>query len=150
MNREELKKTLKPLIKQCIKEVLLEESGVLSNIVSEVAHGLSGGGTIVESKSRRSEAVEEQIQQQELAEESRRKMAETRRKLADSIGAGAYGGVDLFEGTEPLSGGGAAQAPSPSGDSMGPMANISPNDSGVDLNNIPGLNLSVVKKLAGQ
>ena len=40
MNREELKKTLKPLIKQCIKEVLLEESGVLSNIVSEVAHGL--------------------------------------------------------------------------------------------------------------
>ena len=147
MNREELKKTLKPLIKQCIREVLLEErTGVLSNIVSEVAQGLAGGSNIVESKPSR-EVVQES--QQKTNKEAMRKRMEARKKLADSIGSDAYGGVDLFEGTEPLAGG-ASQAPSPSGDSMGPMANISPSDSGVDLSNIPGLNLSVAKKLAGQ
>ena len=41
MNREELKKTLKPLIKQCIREVLFEESGVLSKVVTEVARGMN-------------------------------------------------------------------------------------------------------------
>ena len=33
MKRSELKKILKPLIKECIREVILEESGVLSKIV---------------------------------------------------------------------------------------------------------------------
>ena len=42
------KKILKPLIKQCIREVVLEE-GLLSNIVSEVVQGL-GSQPIVESK----------------------------------------------------------------------------------------------------
>ena len=40
MNKTELKKILKPLIKQCIKEVIFED-GTLSNIVSEVTRGLS-------------------------------------------------------------------------------------------------------------
>ena len=39
MNKTELKTLLKPLIKECIKEVIFED-GVLSGIVSEVAHGI--------------------------------------------------------------------------------------------------------------
>ena len=51
MNKSELKKVLKPLIKQCIKEVLLEEKGTLSHIIAEVAGGLSSSKQpIVEEK----------------------------------------------------------------------------------------------------
>ena len=39
MKKAELKKVIKPLVKECIHEVLLEE-GLLSNVVSEVAKGL--------------------------------------------------------------------------------------------------------------
>ena len=38
MKKQELAKILKPLVKQCIKEVLFEE-GVLSNVISEVVIG---------------------------------------------------------------------------------------------------------------
>ena len=48
MKKSELRQVLKPLIKECIKEVIFEE-GILSNIVSEVAQGL-GGQRIVETK----------------------------------------------------------------------------------------------------
>ena len=48
MKKSELRQVLKPLIKECIKEVIFEE-GILSNIVSEVAQGL-GGQTIVETQ----------------------------------------------------------------------------------------------------
>ena len=41
MNKNELKKILKPLIKECIKEVIFED-GTLSTIISEVAVGLGG------------------------------------------------------------------------------------------------------------
>ena len=49
MKKSELRQVLKPLIKECIKEVIFEE-GILSNIVSEVAQGL-GGQTIVKHNS---------------------------------------------------------------------------------------------------
>ena len=39
MKKADLKKVIKPLVKECIHEVLLEE-GLLSNIVSEVAIGM--------------------------------------------------------------------------------------------------------------
>ena len=38
MNKTELKKMLRPLIKECIKEVIFEE-GTLSTIISEVMIG---------------------------------------------------------------------------------------------------------------
>ena len=40
MNKTELKKILRPLIKECIKEVIFEE-GTLSTIISEVVKGTS-------------------------------------------------------------------------------------------------------------
>ena len=48
MNKNDLKKTIKPLVKECIHEVLLEE-GLLSNLISEVVKGI-GVQPIVESQ----------------------------------------------------------------------------------------------------
>lgn len=50
MKKSELKKVLKPLIKECIKEVLLEETGVLAKVVNEVVSGM-GQQVITDRKS---------------------------------------------------------------------------------------------------
>ena len=39
MNKEQLKKLIKPVVKECIQEVLIEE-GLLTEVVSQVAAGL--------------------------------------------------------------------------------------------------------------
>ena len=39
-NKKQITTVLKPLIKECIKEVLFEEQGVLSNVISEVVKGI--------------------------------------------------------------------------------------------------------------
>ena len=148
MNREDLKKTLKPLIKECIKEVLFEEAGVLSRVVNEVATGLTAGGQqkIVETRTAKTES--DDSERQRRAEEARRRLDEHKRSVMQQIGESAYNGVDLFEGTTPMT-----SAPSASGGSaspMGPMKDLDPNDPGIDLNSIPGLNMDVAKKLMGK
>ena len=145
MNREELKKTLKPLIKECIKEVLLEETGVLSKVVNEVASGLQTGHTIVESSVSRPQVDEAELRR--LEEKKNQALRQQKERMLRAIGEDAYNGVDLFEGTTPMSssGSGASNQSSP----MGPMSSIDPNDPGVDLHSIPGLNMDVAKKLMG-
>ena len=49
MKKSDLKKAIKPLVKECIQEVLIEE-GLLSNIVAEVATGLQGNVNVVTEK----------------------------------------------------------------------------------------------------
>lgn len=46
MKKDDLKRIIKPLVKECINEVLLEE-GVLSNIVSEVALGMGASQQVM-------------------------------------------------------------------------------------------------------
>ncbi len=41
MKKTDFIKMLKPVIKECIKEVLLEETGVMSKLIAEIAVGLS-------------------------------------------------------------------------------------------------------------
>ena len=127
MKKSELKQVLKPLIKECIKEVIFEE-GILSNIVSEVAHGLSGQ-TIVESKQPVSQPAQQDEQNQRQAELARQKIQETRKRMLDAIGSDSYNGVDLFEGTAP--------APQES-DQASALAGVDPGDAGVDINQIFG------------
>ena len=120
MDKNELKKALKPLIKQCIKEVIFEE-GVLSNIIVEVATGLttSVSEPIVENKpapQRKDEAV-----------------LESKKRLLDSISRDAYNGVDLFENTKPIS---KAGAPGDTSAPSGPLSSYAPDDAGVDINGI--------------
>ena len=49
MNKRDLNKILKPLIKECVKEVIFEE-GALSKIISEVMVGLAGTQQLVEER----------------------------------------------------------------------------------------------------
>ena len=130
MNKSELKKVLRPLIKECIKEVIFEE-GVLANIVSEVAQGL-GRKTLVETKavvkpSARQEA--DSTKQERIR--VKQKLQETRKRMLEAIGTDSYNGVDVFSGTTPTH--------SPSENKQGdPLSGIDPNDSGVDLNKLFG------------
>jgi hypothetical protein len=119
MNRTELKKMLKPLIKECIKEVIFEE-GVLSTLISEVVRGTSSE-VIVETK--RHEVDNTAQVKSDVARN--RKLQETRKRMAAAIGKEAYAGV--FENTEPLRTGGSDASPS------SPLASYAPEDAGVNI-----------------
>ena len=127
MNKSELKQVLKPLIKQCIKEVIFEE-GVLSNIVSEVAQGLRGN-TIVETKQHVVQVTEQKEQRQHEADSARQEIQETKKRMLDAIGSDSYNGVDLFEGIT---------APPQEADHTSALSGIDPVDAGVDINQIFG------------
>ena len=126
MKKSELRQVLKPLIKECIKEVIFEE-GVLSNIVSEVAQGL-GGQTIVETKQ---QPAEPQRNYEEENRSAQQKLQETRKRMLDAVGKDSYNGVDLFAGTTPS----AAPAETNQGD---PLSGVDPRDSGVDISQLFG------------
>ena len=139
MNKEQLRKTLKPLIKECIKEVIFEE-GVLSGIISEVMKG-TGTQRIVETQT---QPTYQKPQIDYEAQERKRK--NQRRKMLDSIGRDSYNGVDLFEGTTPMSSRDSGRsATSPQGAKA--LDGVAPNDPGVDLSAF-GTSSAVWSKLA--
>jgi len=123
MNKNELKKVLKPLIKECIKEVVFED-GVLSTIISEVMKGTSSKPMVVENK-------RPQIKQDNS---KRKRMAENRKKMLDAIGKDAFNGVNIFEGTSPAS---APRTPD-STSAPGALSGVDPSDSGVDISSFMG------------
>ena len=126
MKKSELKQVLKPLIKECIREVVFEE-GVLSNIVSEVAQGL-GSQPIVETKEKPPVPQRNYEKEERLAKQ---KLQETRKRMLDAIGSDSYNGVDLFAGTTPTS----APTESKQGD---PLSGVDPRDPGVDISQLFG------------
>jgi hypothetical protein len=120
------KSELKNMIKECVKEVIFEE-GVLSSIITEVAHGLQGVSTIQENTMAHKAFAEPST--------SSKQLQETKQQVISAITQNSYedakkrfGDPSLFEGTRPA----------PSDDSRGPLAGISPRDPGVDISNIPG------------
>ena len=113
MKKSDLKKLIKPLVKECIHEVLLEE-GLLSNVVSEVAKGLNTAPVITE-----------QVEQAPAPKPRKRDYSADRRKLMDAIGNDAYNGVNLFEGTTP--------APAQQEQTAGSVDMGDPNEAGVDI-----------------
>jgi len=136
MKKNELKKILKPLIKECIKEVIFEE-GALSTIISEVMKGTSGSQQIVETQAKPN--INFARQEKKLQE-----IKEKKRKLLDSIGADAYNGVNLFEGTTP-----ASQPRENQG--QGPLDGVAPNDPGVDISSLfSGHSAKIWNKLSGK
>jgi hypothetical protein len=120
MNKNELKKILKPLIKECIKEVLFEEEGALSHVIKEVAAGLGTKQQIVEAKAH--------ITHKNTNNSS--SLRKRKKDLLDAIGKDAYNGVNLFEGTTPTT------APATHGQAQGPLSGVSPSDPGVDISNL--------------
>ena len=125
MKISEFKKVIKPLIRECIKEVILEE-GILSNVVSEVAKGLQGN-LVTENfdyRNKTDKAREEELQLKREAMEQERQ--ERIKRLNESA---KIGSVNVFEGTQ--------QAPdTPQG---APLSGVSPDDAGVDITGILGL-----------
>ena len=138
MNKEALKKTLRPLIKECIKEVIFEE-GVLSSIIAEVVRGTETQ-QIIETK-------QPTYQAPQVDHEARqRKLQEQRKRMLDAIGTESYNGVDVFAGTQPLNER-RSSATSPHGSR--PFDGIDPSDSGVNLGAL-GVNPDIWKRLAGK
>ena len=130
MKKADLKKLIKPLVKECIHEVLIEE-GVLSNVVSEVAKGMQSN-VVVETKSKKQNdrLFNEDLQMKRSQEEGRLKLQEHRKKLLEAVSTDAYNGVDLFEGTTPM----AAQSEPQAGSiDLG-----DPGSSGVDISSLMG------------
>ena len=133
MNKNELKQVLKPLIKECIREVIFEE-GALSSVVSEVVKGM--GQPIVETKQK---FPTKQKPQYETDEQAKARLQERRKKMMEAVGGDAYNGVNLFEGTTP--------APPQREQGQGALSGVDPRDPGVDISNFASSGMW--KKLAG-
>ena len=136
MNKNELKKVLKPLIKECIKEVMFED-GTLSSIIAEVMKGTQQAPA--------QPIVEQQQYQQpqtrlETDEEAKARLAVKRKTLMDSIGKDAYIGINLFEGTTP--------APAPTNtQGQGALSGVAPNDAGVDISKLMNKTSAIWQKM---
>ena len=131
MKKSDLKVLIKPLVKECIHEVLLEE-GLLSTVVAEVAKGMQGGHIVERQKKRNENLVNEDLQMKHKSQEARARMKEHRTSLVNSINSDAYNGVNLFEGTEPMAGHEATESQAGSAD-LG-----HPRDAGVDISSLMG------------
>ena len=124
------KSELKNIIKECVKEVLFEE-GVLSNLVAEVAFGITKAqSTLVEVKTSQPDSVDLQEAKEQELESRRRKLLETKRKMLDAMGNSKM--ANVFEGTEPLKQGGTPGTSAP----HGPLAGRDPSDAGVDISGL--------------
>lgn len=125
------KSELKNIIKECVKEILFEE-GVLSNLVAEVAFGITKAQqTLVESNAPQQAAAADLNEARRKDEEAKRKrLLETKRKMLDAIGGDRMQGI--FEGTDPLPNSGNSNPHSP-------MAGRDPRDAGVDISGLFGL-----------
>ena len=111
------------------------EDGTLSSIIAEVMRGTQQ----VSSQP----IVEQQQYQQpqtrlETDEEAKARLAAKRKTLMNSIGQGAYNGVNLFEGTTPTP----AQS-----NTQGPLAGVAANDPGVDITKIMNKTSAIWQKM---
>jgi len=130
MKRSELKRLIKPIVKECIQESLLE-GGILSKVISEVMKGVGTQPQIVEAKA----PVVPIRDNKELMQKGKQKLMETKRQMLDAIGKDAYNGVNLFEGTDPVPrAGNPGSGPAPGG----PLAGVDPGDSGIDISSLMG------------
>ena len=124
MKRSQLKKMLKPLIQECIRETLYEE-GLLKNIVSQVVEGYSQGTQpIVEAQRPREPSQQEANESKQI----KAQLSETKQKMLKAIGQSSYGGVNVFEGTSPM------RSAEPSAGNV--MEGVAPGDPGVDISKI--------------
>ena len=123
MKKAELKRALKPLVKECIKEVLFED-GVLSGIIAEVVTGLGSGQVVMEQKT-------QQDDQEALLREKAEKMEAERQRRIKRLNesSGMNNKVNVFDGVKPIQ-----ESSSPSGPS--PLAGTSAGDAGVDISGI--------------
>ena len=145
MNKKELKALIKPIVKECINEVLLQE-GVLSSIISEVMIGTQAAVLKEQAPapSKPKRRVETDDEAMRRLQERKRQANNQKRKLLDAIGKDAYGGVDLFEGTEALSSGGNPDAGT---QAQGALSGYAPDDAGVNIDGLLNIAGNTWKKM---
>ena len=145
MNKKELKALIKPIVKECINEVLLQE-GVLSSIISEVMIGTQAAVLKEQAPapSKPKRRVETDDEAMRRLQERKRKAGNQKKKLLDAIGKDAYGGVDLFEGTQALNSGG---NPDSGTQAQGALSGYAPDDAGVNIDGLLNLSGNTWKKL---
>ena len=131
MRKSDLKKLIKPIVKECIQESLLED-GVLSKVISEVAVGLSSTETITEQPRR--EVAAPTVNRRES--EALANLKEQREKMLDAIGKDSMNGVNVFEGTDPIS---SAGDPHGASNPQGALSGVDPRDAGVDISDLAGI-----------
>ena len=124
MKRSELKRIIKPMVAECIKESLLE-GGVLSTVISEVVKGMNSQLMVEHAV-----APLPPPAKREAPEATNRKLQETKKKMLSAIGSDAYGGVNVFEGTTP------APPPATQNSAYSPLKDTDPNDAGVDISGL--------------
>lgn len=130
MKKNDLKKLIKPIVKECINEVLIEE-GLLTEVVAQVTIGMSEQ-RLVESNNAVSNrhSVDNHRESSEQSLRTQNKINENRKKLLDAIGRDSYNGVNLFEGTTP--------APAQQETAAGSVDLGNPSDAGVDITSLMG------------
>jgi len=131
VKKSELKRILKPLVTECIKESLMED-GLISGIIAEVVRGMNTPQPIVEAKQPQRDPQMERMRRNAFDAEQSSKLKEHKRKLMSAIGGSAYNGVDLFEGTT------AAPAEASPSAAASPLSGQAPADPGVDISNLFG------------
>ena len=145
MNKKELKALIKPIVKECINEVLLQE-GVLSSIISEVMIGTQAAVLKEQAPapSKPKRRVETDDEAMRRLQERKRQANNQKRKLLDAIGKDAYGGVDLFEGTQALNSGGNPDAGT---QAQGALSGYAPDDAGVNIDGLLNIAGNTWKKM---
>ena len=139
MKKSDLKRILKPIVKECINEALVEQ-GLLSNIISEVVRGLQPIHRQSSVPAPNNDKISFQQQQleeerQELEYQKQQQLKEQKRKLLDAAGFG----TDVFAGTDPITGGITTENKEQSNRQAGALSGIAPNDPGVDIAGIMAL-----------
>ena len=128
MKADEFKKILKPLTRQTVKEVLLQE-GILSKVVAEVAKGLQQ--PLVEKQISPVKAVASRQEEKEYEKQRQERI----KRLNESTGIGA----EVFNNVKNI----------PEANSQSPLSGIGSDDAGVDISGIQKMGRGKWKRLAG-
>jgi len=147
MKKAELKKILMPLIKECIKESL-QDTTFLNTIVSEVLQVAGSKALLRESVQLAAPQPKPQATfTNDLYTESTKKQKQELSKMKQELMESSkkqFGGVNVFEGVEPLSRGGST---SPSAKPTEAISSYAPDDAGIDISGLVNQNADIWKKL---
>ena len=127
MNKKKLVEVLRPIIKECINEMLLEE-GLLTKVVQQISEGM-------EKPIKEIEPMQAEPKKVEVPRAERSTMKEARERMLGSMGAERFNGVNVFEGTTP-----ARAAKSPQSQASNPLSDVAPGDQGVDISSFSNPN----------
>ena len=122
MKQSELKRALKPIIKECIKEVIFEE-GVLSGLITEVAQGL---GSVSPQAHVSPRGTTTPSQPSPAARSAKQDLNEVKKQLQQATGL-----KGVFEGVKPM-----ASPKKGQSNKYGALRDIDPTDSGVKIDSL--------------